>query len=125
DGVLGRGGGDHVLGAVGQGRDQARRGHERVDDDDAPAAHVSRVQAEWGEVHVDSHSWPVSSCGARSRNFVSTRPATKSGWRMTRLRNGMVVVTPSMINESSACRMRASASARLLPCTISFASSES
>src|SRR5258706_16144792 len=34
----------------------------------------------------------------------------KSGWRITRPRNGIVVVTPSMINESSAWRMRASAS---------------
>src|SRR6266581_3947473 len=120
-----RGGGDYCLGPVGEGGHHGRRSPEHVDDDDAPAAHVSRVEAEWGEVDVDSHSWPVSSCGARSRNFVSTRPATKSGWRMTRLRNGMVVVTPSMINESSAWRIRASASSRELPCTITLASSES
>src|SRR5437763_3879585 len=119
--------GDHGFGPIGERRDDGGRGAQRVDDDHAPAGEIPRDEAERREVDVDLHAgggdW--RSWGSRSRNFVSTRPAMKSGWRMTRLRKGMVVVTPSMINESSACRMRASASSRLLPCTISFASRES
>src|SRR5204862_6348321 len=106
-------------------RCHGRRGRpQHFDHDDSPAAEIARAEAEGGEVDVDVHEG-CSSWGSRSRNLVSTRPATKSAWRMTRLRNGMVVVTPSMINESNAWRIRASASSRLLPCTISFASRES
>src|SRR5207237_5729314 len=123
DRLLGGGGGNDRLGAVRQGCDDRGRGAQGVDDDDAPAGQIP--EAERREVDVDLHAGGWSSCGSRSRNLVSTRPATKSGWRMTRLRKGMVVVAPSMINESSAWRMRASASARVFPCTITFARRES
>src|SRR5204863_9511559 len=71
------------------------------------------------------HGGSLRRCGSRLADFVSTLPADKFGWRMTRPRNGIVVVTPSMIKESSAWRMRASASVRVLPCTMTLASSES
>src|SRR5439155_12712289 len=92
DGFLGRGGGDHGLRAVGE-RGHDRRGRaQHVDHDDATAPEIARAEAEGGEIDVDLHAgW--SSCGSRSRNLVSTRPATNSAWRMTRLRKGMVVVT--------------------------------
>src|SRR5439155_22496482 len=108
-----------------QGAHDAGRGAQHVGDGHPPAAQVSRVQAERSEEDVDLHDGSLRSCGSRSRNFVSTVPARKSGWRSTRPRNGMVVVTPSMINESSAWRMRARASWRWLPCTMTLARRES
>src|SRR5207249_288669 len=108
---------DHGLGAVRESGDHGGGGPQHVDDDDAPASEISCVQAERREVDGDVHAGFLRSCGSRSRNIVSTVPAMKSGWRRTRPRKGIVVVTPSMINESSACRIRARASGRVLPCT--------
>src|SRR5438093_10624799 len=92
---------DHRLRPVRHRRHHGRGGPQDVDHDGAPTPEISRGEAQRREENVDFHDgW--SSWGSRSRNLVSTVPATKPGWRMTRLRNGMVVVTPSMINESRA-----------------------
>src|SRR6185295_8899116 len=72
---------------------------------------------------VELHTSGRRSWDSRSRKRVSTVPAAKSGCRMTRARNGMVVVTPSRMKLSSAWPMRLSASARLLPCTMTLARS--
>ncbi len=52
---------------------------------------------------------------SRSRNFVSTCPAWNRGFAITRLRKGMVVVTPSTMNPSSAICIRLTASGRSRP----------
>src|SRR2546428_11172544 len=86
-GFLGGGGGDDGFGPVGQGGDDRRGGPQHVDDDDPPAGGLRGAPAERGEQDSDLHGCSFRSCGSRSREFLSTLPATQSGGRMARLRN--------------------------------------
>src|ERR1041385_1891112 len=77
-----RAGGRHDgLGSGEQRAHDRAGGPEYVNDDDRSAGEIPRIEAEWRMVNVDLHVWSLRSCGSRSRNFVSTLPATKSGWR--------------------------------------------
>src|SRR5262249_45923296 len=108
-----------------QGRADSGGEPQDVHDEHRATLHLGRGEAEWREQNVQLHDSGSKSCGWRSRNLVSTRPATKSGWRMTRPRKGIVVVTPSRTKLSNAWPIRASASSRSLPWTITFARRES
>src|SRR4051812_12174384 len=122
---LGRAHRNDGLGAVAQGSADAGGGPEDVDDEYDPALYLGCAETSRGEENVDSHVSGRSSWDSRSRKRVSILLETKSGWRITRARKGIVVVTPSRMKLSSAWPMRLSASSRLLPWTITLARRES
>ena len=96
-----------------------------IDEHDA-SLHVRRRHLVGREENVEPHYvGSFMSCPSRSRNFVSTSPAWKLRMRHHAARNGIVVVTPSMMKLSSATCMRVIASSRSRPWQMSLASSES
>ena len=70
---------DERLGAMRQRGAHDRGSAENVDDENRPTLYVRCGKPGWREDDVELHTSCRKSCGCRSRNLVSTFPATKSG----------------------------------------------
>src|SRR5437870_4924629 len=86
-----------------------------------------RVRGGWVQwAHWPPHTQPAGGGEEkRSRKAVEKRPFWKSGSSRMRRCSGIVVLIPSITHSSNARRIRARASSRVRPWTISFAINES
>ena len=119
---------NHGARAVRQRDGDRRRRAQHVDDRDDTTRDVTPVRATPPpNTTSTAHLSRLLAAGRfRARGtWCRPRPAMKRGFCITRARNGIVVVTPSMMKPSSATCIRAIASARSRPWQMSLASSES